>query len=203
MAIVFANSPSDQTHDSILLDYCDKGMLWDPTFSAFFFHLEAQSFSLTRLSLSESDPVTTNFTSFFYFDGIWGDEEYAADDKRQHKVPWVGLKRFVAGPTGPAHKDLLRKGLYPDGHGGKNFLQFAAATFMAIYPYFLKGWRKWVTILVAVAIVGSSVLTGRFVAKRYWKKSRGYRKLDRDIPLQDSYSERNRSSSSLKGEHDA
>ncbi|KAM0665132.1 hypothetical protein ACQRIU_005393 [Beauveria bassiana] len=90
-----ANYPAsgEQTHDSILFDYCDRGMLWDPVLSAYLFHLDPDSFRLTRLSPSKSNLATSNLTSFFYFDGIWGDHEYAQDDPRQHKVPWVGLKR--------------------------------------------------------------------------------------------------------------
>ncbi|KAM3519925.1 hypothetical protein MY4038_009625 [Beauveria bassiana] len=156
----------EQTHDSVLFDYCDSGMLWDPVLSAYLFHLDPDSFRLTRLSPSKSNLATSNLTSFFYFDGIWGDHEYAQDDPRQHKVPWVGLKRFVAGPQGPAYKGLVRKGLFPDGHGGKNLLQWAAAAFMALYPNYFRAWRKWITMSVIVVLVTVLVVGGGLLARR-------------------------------------
>lgn len=177
---------SEQPHDSVLFDYCDKGMLWNPVLSAYFFHLDPNSLRLTRLSPSESDVVTSKFTSFFYFDGIWGDNEYAEDDPRQHKVPWVGLKRFIAGPQGPAYKGLVRKGLFPDNHGGKNVLQWAAAAFMAMYPQYFRTWRKWVTISVIIMVVILLVVGGRYGARRYLQSKHGYEQLPLDsIPLLD------------------
>ncbi|KAM3524059.1 hypothetical protein NHJ13051_004772 [Beauveria bassiana] len=163
-----ANYPAsgEQTHDSVLFDYCDSGMLWDPVLSAYLFHLDPDSFRLTRLSPSKSNLATSNLTSFFYFDGIWGDHEYAQDDPRQHKVPWVGLKRFVAGPQGPAYKGLVRKGLFPDGHGGKNLLQWAAAAFRALYPNYFRAWRKWITMSVIVVLVTVLVVGGGLLARR-------------------------------------
>ncbi|ATY59307.1 vacuolar sorting-associated 62 [Cordyceps militaris] len=174
----------EQEHDSILFDYCDKGILWDPVASAYFFHLDPDSSRLTRLSPSASDPATSNLTSFFYFDGIWGDDEYSQDDPRQRKVPWVGLKRFVAGPQGPAFKGLVRKGLFPNDRGGKNVLQLAAAAFMAVYPHLFKSWRKWVTILVFCMLVALLVVGGRRVAKRRKQTKLGYAHLEAEnIPL--------------------
>lgn len=167
-------------------------MLWNPILSAYFFRLDPDSFRLTRLSLSKSNPATSNFTSFFYFDGIWGDDEYAEDDPRQHKVPWVGLKRFVAGPQGPAYKGLVRKGLFPDGHGGKNFLQLAAAAFMAVYPYFFRAWRKWVTILVTVVVAILLVVGVAYARRRYRQNKLGYEQLEAEtMPLMEISSEHN------------
>lgn len=175
---------SEQIHDSVLIDYCDKGMLWNPVASAYFFHLDPGSFQLTRLSASKSDLATSNFTSLFYFDGIWGDDEYPNSDPRQVTAPWIGVKRFVAGPQGPAFKGLVRKGLFPDDRGRKTFLQLAVAAFMIIYPYFFQAWRKWVTISVPLAFVVLLVV-GRRCMARYFKINRkGYEQLDvEDVPL--------------------
>ncbi|RFU79324.1 vacuolar sorting-associated 62 [Trichoderma arundinaceum] len=123
---------SDHVHDAALIDYCDAGKLWDPVLSAYFYHLDPESFALTRLFSSESNISTTsNLTSFFYFTGIWGDAQYPDDDSRQKTVPHFGLKRFVSGPQGPIVKDLVRKGLYPNQREKKPWMQWAVGIFMS------------------------------------------------------------------------
>ncbi|KAF4978227.1 hypothetical protein FZEAL_5332 [Fusarium zealandicum] len=79
---------SDNVHDSVLLDWCDAGQLWDPVLSAYFYHMDPDSQTLTRLFLPGStSPPDSNLTSFLYYSGIWGDAEYSNDDARQKIVP--------------------------------------------------------------------------------------------------------------------
>ncbi|KAL0767044.1 hypothetical protein CaCOL14_010615 [Colletotrichum acutatum] len=115
-----ANYPTrgNQIHNSVLVDYCDEGRRWDPILSAYFYHFDKESFTVTRLDppakSSPIPPPSTNLTSFFYYSGRWGDIAYPASDPRQEIVPKFGLKRIESGPTGPRHKHLVRKGLKPD-----------------------------------------------------------------------------------------
>ncbi|KAK1517863.1 uncharacterized protein CCOS01_12120, partial [Colletotrichum costaricense] len=102
-------SISDHVHDSVLLDYCDAGKIWDPV-SIFPPGAEA----------------SINLTSFLYYSGIWGDFQYPDDHPRQKIVPYFGLKRYVSGPTGPTTKQLVRKGLFPDHPERKNLLGWRA-----------------------------------------------------------------------------
>ncbi|KID79757.1 uncharacterized protein G6M90_00g016330 [Metarhizium brunneum] len=125
-------SSGDQIHDTVLVDYCDAGQLWDPTLSAYFYHLEPTNFTLTRLFPSATAlPATPDLTSFFYFTGIWGDAQYPDDHPLQKTVPYFGLKRFVSGPQGPIVKQLVRKGLFPDQRERKPWPQWAVGIFMS------------------------------------------------------------------------
>lgn len=173
-------------HDAVITDYCDKGLLWDPVLSAYFYHLDPSTFALTRILPPGADSTASNGTSFFYFTGRWGDFQYSDDNPRQWTMPWVGLKRFVSGPEGPAAKQLVRMGLFPD-HRHKSFIQWAALVFMALYPCCIRGWRIWVFGILAFVFVVVMVLgTGRLVRRglrRY--RNRFYRKIDTAIPLED------------------
>lgn len=52
-------------------------------------------------------------TSWFYYNGRWGDKEYASSDRRQYHAPIVGEKKFVDGPHGPRYKGLGRLDVCP------------------------------------------------------------------------------------------
>lgn len=179
---------SDQIHSAVLVDYCDAGRKWDPVLSADFYHFDADSFTLTRLMPPEnSSPKpepSSNLTSFFYFSGRWGDEAYPASDPRQDIVSKFKLKRFETGPTGPRHKHLVRKGLKPDQRRKMGWTEWGVRLYMSWYPCCLKGWRAWVSLGMAVAVLSATVIGTVIVLKRY--RTRKYRKLQaEDIPLDD------------------
>ncbi|KAG8416405.1 hypothetical protein J3459_007559 [Metarhizium acridum] len=177
-------SSGDQIHDTVLVDYCDAGQLWDPTLSAYFYHLEPSNFTLTRLFPSAPAlPATPDLTSFFYFTGIWGDAQYPDDHPLQKTVPYFGLKRFVSGPQGPIVKHLVRKGLFPDQRERKPWLQWAVGIFMSWYPCCLRGWRKWVSGTAVIGFVVLLALGVRHAVKSHRKK--GYKRIESDIPLED------------------
>lgn len=61
-------------------------------------------------------PTTANpdaATSWFYYNGRWGDKEYLSSDTRQYHAPIVGEKKFVDGPHGPRYKGLGRLDICP------------------------------------------------------------------------------------------
>lgn len=166
------------------MDYSDTGQLWDPILSAYFYHLEPISFTLTRLfPPGPIFPATSNFTSFFYFTGIWGDAQYPDNDPRQKTVPYFGLKRFVSGPQGPVVKHLVRKGLFPDQRERKSWVQWGVGVFMSWYPCCLRGWRIWVSGTVVIGLVVLMVFGVRHGVKRY--RMKGYKRVETEIPLND------------------
>ncbi|KAJ4226318.1 hypothetical protein NW759_004904 [Fusarium solani] len=178
-------SEGDHVHDSVLLDYCDAGQLWDPVSSAYFYHMDPISFKLTRLfTPGSASPRDSNLTSFFYFNGIWGDTQYAGDDPRQRTVPVFGLKRYVSGPQGPIFKGLVRKGLFPDNPEPKKFIQLAVGFLMSWYPCCLRGWRFVASLTVVVACITLLVVGIRYGIRRY-RMRKGYKRIDAEIPLED------------------
>lgn len=174
------------------MDHCDAGQLWDPVLSAYFYHLEPKSFTLTRLSPRGSDkPIDSNLTSFFYYDGIWGDAQYPEDHPRQKTVPYFGLKRYVSGPQGPAVKQLVRKGLFPDRLRTKSWIEWAVGVFMSVYPCCIRGWRLWVSLVVIIGLVALLVIGIRRGARWYGVRGKGYKKVETGIPLEDMDSSEN------------
>lgn len=88
--------------DGFLTDYTDKGALWDPTLSAYYYRYDAGSNTFT--AYDESTPV-----NWLYYAGGWGDQQYPDSDPRQ--VNYLGLNvewKYVSGPTGPLFKQLTR-----------------------------------------------------------------------------------------------
>jgi hypothetical protein len=181
-----ANYPAqgEQIHDSALFDWCDAGISWDPVQSAYFYQLAPETYQLQRLFVPELNQSTsTNFTSFLYYHGIWGDEQYPDDNPIQKTTPKFGLKRFVSGPTGPLSKPLIRKGLGPDLKRVLTWTEWSVDWFMYWYPCCIRGWRKWFSV---AAIVGFFVLVGYGVYRsRKWWKTRHYKRVDTEIPLEE------------------
>ncbi|CAF3491548.1 unnamed protein product [Fusarium graminearum] len=177
-------SSGDHVHDKALYDWCDAGILWDPVLSAYFYHMDPTTFRLTRLSPpgSTSRPAT-NYTSFFYFTGIWGDAEYPENHPNQRKVPYFGLKRYVSGPQGPIWKGLVRKGLFPDDPEPKKLIQYVVGAFMTFYPCCLKGWRVWIFLAVLIGVIVFMVLGIKQGVTRYRTRRMGYKRIDTEIPL--------------------
>jgi hypothetical protein len=166
----------NHTHDNILVDYCDAGLLWDPVKSAYFYHLDANSFALKRLFPEAETNRDSNLTSWFYFRGRWGDAQYADYDPRQRTLPFVGQKRFLAGPPGPIDKQLLREGMYL-GHGKKEeWYKWALRVYMSWYPCCFNGWKalseSFFVCVAAVYIMRRSI---GWIASKY--RERGYEKL--------------------------
>lgn len=179
-------SYSERKHNAGLLDFCDEGHKWDPLLSAYFYHFDAHTTTFTRILSPNETSISpsSNLTSFLYFSGLWGNLQLAETDPRQETVPYVGMKRFVTGPTGPRHKQLVRKGLRPDSRRRHGWSERGVYILMFLYPRFLKGWRKWVSLLFVVVIAAGLVLGIRRGIKRFSKSP--YRKLHtEDIHLDD------------------
>jgi hypothetical protein len=89
----------------VLEDYTDKGVLWDPLLSTWYYKVDAGKGEFA--AYDEGTP-----TEWLDFKGRWGDEEYPKSDKRQVKL--FGQAKFVGGPTGPRDKQLGRDKICPD-----------------------------------------------------------------------------------------
>jgi hypothetical protein len=118
-----------------------------------------------------------------HFNGPWGDAEYADDNPDQATVPLFGLKRYISGPKGPAFKQLIREGLFPDKLKSKTSSQWVVETFMPWYRCCLRGGRIWVSGIMFIVSVIFVALGARCVWKRY--KKNGYERVDTAIPLED------------------
>lgn len=151
---------------------------------AYFYRFDPATAKLTRIFLPGS-PDGSNFTSFLYFSGLWGDLQYPDSHSRQKTVPYFGIKRYVSGPTGPITKQLVRKGLFPDDRGKKSWLQWSVGVFMSLYPCCFRGWRAWVSGAIFIGLLTSLVVGIVFAVKRYRVAKAGYEKVDTsaDIPL--------------------
>ncbi|KAH7386257.1 hypothetical protein BKA64DRAFT_696772 [Cadophora sp. MPI-SDFR-AT-0126] len=88
-----------------LQDYTGKGLLWDPTLSAYHYNYSAADHSFKSINGS---PVGA-----MYYRGRWGDQQYPDDDPKQ-PPPFFGFRKFVSGPTGPWDKQLNRTKICPD-----------------------------------------------------------------------------------------
>lgn len=110
-----ANYAISGTHDhtipnvnlpaGVLEDHTDRGTLWDPTLSAYYYKFDAGANTFT--AYDSSSP-----TGWLYFKGRWGDQEYPETDGRQVKL--FGQPKFASGPTGPEDKQLNRTNICPD-----------------------------------------------------------------------------------------
>ena len=160
-------------------------MLWDPVLSAYFYRLDPSSLALTRIFPDSADSATSvsNYTSFLYYNGIWGDAQYPDSNPLQKTIPRFGLRRFVSGPTGPTDKQLLRKGLFPDHRGKKSWLQWGVALYMSWYPCCIRGWRIWMSGVVLVGLLVSAVYGVRVCVRKY--RVKGYTKVGTEIPMSD------------------
>ncbi|EKD21492.1 hypothetical protein MBM_00605 [Drepanopeziza brunnea f. sp. 'multigermtubi' MB_m1] len=110
-----ANYAVQGTHDHLipdlnlpagfLQDYTSKGVLWDPTLSAYFYNFNGTSSTFESI---EGSPL-----GVMYYRGRWGDQQYPDGDQRQ-PAPFFGFRKFVSGPTGPWDKQLNRTRICPD-----------------------------------------------------------------------------------------
>jgi hypothetical protein len=110
-----ANYAMGGTHDhtipnfnlpgGVLEDYTNKGVMWDPLLSTYYYKFNGGN--------NEFTPYDGNTpTNWLYFKGKWGDQEYPTSDKRQFKM--FGQAKFSGGPTGPADKQLNRSKICPE-----------------------------------------------------------------------------------------
>jgi hypothetical protein len=97
--------PNFNLPGGVLEDHTNKGVMWDPLLSAWYYKFDAVSNSFTAYD----GQVPTGWLGFT---GRWGDQEYPESDKRQVKL--FGQAKFTGGPTGPADKQLNREKVCPD-----------------------------------------------------------------------------------------
>lgn len=90
-------------------DHCNKGPLWDPTLSAYYYSYDPDSLQFS--AYDDSTPV-----NWLYYVGKWGDDQYPTSDPRQSclfgstSLPC----KYNGGPTGPEDKQLDRQNVCPD-----------------------------------------------------------------------------------------
>ncbi|KAK0652693.1 hypothetical protein B0T16DRAFT_406653 [Cercophora newfieldiana] len=99
----------------MLKDITDKGPLWDPALNhyAFWYDYERDREEAdlppdqerTSLTPAASNPGLP--TSWFHFDGYWGDDIYPLSDKRQWRL--FSEYHYTTGPLGPKFKNLDRR----------------------------------------------------------------------------------------------
>ncbi|KAK6495996.1 hypothetical protein TWF481_002025 [Arthrobotrys musiformis] len=87
-----------------LVDDTNKGVLWDPTLSAYYYKFDAETTKFT--SYNPASPV-----NWLYFKGKWGDQQYPKEHEGQYIL--FGQARYGNGPTGPIGKELQRKDICP------------------------------------------------------------------------------------------
>ena len=97
--------PNFNLPGGVLEDYTNKGVMWDPLLSAWYYKFDAASNAFTAYDGQAP-------TGWLGFTGRWGDQEYPESDKRQVKL--FGQAKFTGGPTGPADKQLNRVNVCPD-----------------------------------------------------------------------------------------
>ncbi|KAK4151139.1 hypothetical protein C8A00DRAFT_45609 [Chaetomidium leptoderma] len=99
----------------LLKDITDKGPLWDPSLNnyAYWYDYEVNRDEEGNSTVREKTslvPAASNPdlpTSWFHFEGPWGDDIYPLSDRRQWRL--FGEYHYVAGPLGPKAKLLDRR----------------------------------------------------------------------------------------------
>lgn len=101
----------------MLKDVSDKGPLWDPALNNYAYHYNYKLEKHTQLdeeiiqakhtpSLVPAAKNPDAPTSWFHYNGYWGDRLYTLADIRQWRL--FGQYHYVTGPTGPKFKQLNR-----------------------------------------------------------------------------------------------
>lgn len=99
----------------LLKDLTDKGPLWDPALNnyAYWFDYELDRDEAKNTTVVEPTslvPAASNPdlpTSWFHFEGYWGDDIYPLSDARQWRL--FGEYHYITGPLGPKAKYLDRR----------------------------------------------------------------------------------------------
>lgn len=99
---------SNPEDDGLLFDHVDFDSLHPYDLPGFDGSPSLQEHTLIPTTENPDAP-----TSWFYYNGRWGDKEYAPSDRRQYHAPIVGEKKFVDGPHGPRYKGLGRLDVCP------------------------------------------------------------------------------------------
>ncbi|KAF2643474.1 hypothetical protein P280DRAFT_467495 [Massarina eburnea CBS 473.64] len=97
--------PNFNLPGGFLEDHTERGVLWDPLQSSYYYKYDGNSNSFS--TYDEATP-----TGYLRFEGRWGDQEYPTSDKRQVKI--FGQAKFASGPTGPRDKQLNRNNVCPE-----------------------------------------------------------------------------------------
>jgi hypothetical protein len=83
-----------------VVDHTDKGVLWDPTLSAYSYSYDAATQSFTPYN-------TDTPVKWLEFNGQWGDAQLPGG-------PGIfGQYKYTDGPNGPKFKDLVRTKVCP------------------------------------------------------------------------------------------
>jgi len=92
------------THDHTIIDFTERGILWDPTLSAYVYSYDVKTKAFTPYD--SAHPVR-----WLSFEGRWGDQQLP--DNAPGQVNKLGQRRYVSGPDGPKFKRLDRKNVCP------------------------------------------------------------------------------------------
>ncbi|KAH6627264.1 hypothetical protein B0J18DRAFT_444287 [Chaetomium sp. MPI-SDFR-AT-0129] len=103
----------------LLKDITDKGPLWDPSLNnyAYWYDYEVNRDEQRNATFASGEQEQTSLvpaasnpdlpTSWFHFEGTWGDDIYPLNDQRQWRL--FGEYHYVTGPRGPKAKFLERR----------------------------------------------------------------------------------------------
>jgi hypothetical protein len=125
-----ANYATVGTHDhaipnfnlpvGVLMDVCDRGTLWDPTLSAYFYKFEPTKRGETTDGGTFTPYDPSYPVGWLRFLGEWGDQRYPENDPRQKGHNIGSFMKYEDGPTGPYDKALERKDIWPPGAWGQH-----------------------------------------------------------------------------------
>lgn len=107
----------------LLKDVTDRGPLWDPALNNYAYHYDytkEKREDVEEPDVEEEPPPNTHSlvpaasnpnapTSWFHYNGRWGDQVYSLADLRQWRL--FGQYHYVTGPSGPKFKRLHRSKL--------------------------------------------------------------------------------------------
>ncbi|KAL2269237.1 hypothetical protein VTJ83DRAFT_4083 [Remersonia thermophila] len=98
----------------LLKDVTDRGPLWDPALNNYAYWYDPELDREERANGTEAPtslrPAACNPdlpTSWFHFEGYWGDDIYPLSDQRQWRL--FGEYHYITGPRGPKDKFLERR----------------------------------------------------------------------------------------------
>lgn len=108
-------------------DYMSAGALWDPTLDAFYYTFDPSATPADQPAGSDAGILAGGGaftaanssdapTSWLYFLGRWGDQQYPSTDPRQASLFNLTYE-WVTGPTGPWDKQLVRNDVCPSAAG--------------------------------------------------------------------------------------
>lgn len=86
--------------ETAIIDYTSRGTYWDPLLNSAIYNLSGRNQEI------ESCRPPDASTSWFGFQGYWGDQEYKSQDKRQGLV--CDQVKWGNGPTFAIQKNLER-----------------------------------------------------------------------------------------------